>query len=249
MVLARLGTNRLCCCTFVEARYFSSHSFIDHYKVLEVAPNATAKEIKSAFYRLSKKYHPDVVADGEKDASAENFHKVSQAYEILGSEEQRKLYDMTRVRNTPSTASDVRYQARNYPREKQYTDIDIDYKDFEHFQKATRRRRSAHPHFDFPEEFFEGLGGKKREFRSDWDEESAKLNSRYRDPRAAAREMDEMQAEINRRREQFEARFKSDSLDKMLENKRKEAAKETSKYYAAMFSLSTLGLLLFMLAR
>ncbi|MET3660626.1 J domain-containing protein [Aquamicrobium ahrensii] len=63
----------------------------DPYEVLGVAKNASAKEIKSAYRKLAKKYHPDQNPDdpGAKD----QFAAANQAYEIVGDEKQRAAYD------------------------------------------------------------------------------------------------------------------------------------------------------------
>lgn len=63
----------------------------DLYDVLGVQKSASAKEIKTAFRRLAKKYHPDQRPDDPR--AKEHFAEVNQAYEILGDEEKRKAYD------------------------------------------------------------------------------------------------------------------------------------------------------------
>ncbi len=63
----------------------------DLYKVLGVSRSASPDEIKKAYRRLAKKYHPDA-HPGDKTAE-EKFKEVSQAYDILGSPEKRKQYD------------------------------------------------------------------------------------------------------------------------------------------------------------
>lgn len=61
-------------------------------------------------------------------------------------------------------------------REKQYTDIDIDYKTFEQFQRNTRRRRQFHSHFEMPDEFSAEFGGKRsRVFKSEYEEATDKV--------------------------------------------------------------------------
>ena len=62
----------------------------DYYEVLGVSKNADEKEIKSAFRRLAKKYHPDLNKD--KDAP-EKFKEVQEAYEVLSDDKKRKTYD------------------------------------------------------------------------------------------------------------------------------------------------------------
>lgn len=65
--------------------------FIDYYKILGVANTATEKEIKSAFRKLARKYHPDVNPN-DKEAEAK-FKEVNEANEVLGNPENRAKYD------------------------------------------------------------------------------------------------------------------------------------------------------------
>ena len=62
----------------------------DYYEVLGVSKNASESEIKSAFRKLAKKYHPDV--SKEPDA-AEKFKEAQEAYAVLSDENKRRQYD------------------------------------------------------------------------------------------------------------------------------------------------------------
>jgi curved DNA-binding protein len=64
--------------------------FKDYYKVMGVARDATEAQIKQAYRKLARKYHPDV--SKEKDAEA-RFKEVGEAYEVLKNAEKRAAYD------------------------------------------------------------------------------------------------------------------------------------------------------------
>ncbi len=63
----------------------------DYYEILGIDKHADAQAIKKAFRKLAKKYHPDS-NEGNAQA-AERFKEVNEAYDVLGDEEKRKLYD------------------------------------------------------------------------------------------------------------------------------------------------------------
>lgn len=66
----------------------------DYYRVLGVPEAATADEIKKAYRRLAKKFHPDR-NQGDKTAS-ERFKEISEAHAVLSDAEKRKQYDRLR---------------------------------------------------------------------------------------------------------------------------------------------------------
>jgi len=63
----------------------------DYYKILGIGRGATQKEIKQAYRKLARKYHPDV-NPGDKSAEA-RFKRINEAYEVLSDPEKRKKYD------------------------------------------------------------------------------------------------------------------------------------------------------------
>jgi len=65
--------------------------FIDYYKVLGIDKTASPKDIKSAYRKLARKYHPDLNPDNKEAKS--NFQRVNEANEVLSDPEKRKKYD------------------------------------------------------------------------------------------------------------------------------------------------------------
>lgn len=66
----------------------------DYYRVLGVSETASQKDIKSAYRKLSRQYHPDNNPDDR--AAEERFKEVSAAYDVIGDAEKRKEYDEVR---------------------------------------------------------------------------------------------------------------------------------------------------------
>lgn len=65
--------------------------FVDYYKLLGVDKSATSKDIKSAYRKLARKYHPDLNPN-DKNAK-KNFQQINEANEVLSDAEKRKKYD------------------------------------------------------------------------------------------------------------------------------------------------------------
>lgn len=66
--------------------------FIDYYQVLELSPKADFSQIKQAFRRLARRYHPDVAGQG----GLARFQQISEAYQVLRDPEQRRRFDQRR---------------------------------------------------------------------------------------------------------------------------------------------------------
>ena len=63
----------------------------DYYEVLGIGKQADEKEIKKAYRKLAKKYHPDMNPDDK--AAEQKFKEVTEAYNVLSDPEKKKLYD------------------------------------------------------------------------------------------------------------------------------------------------------------
>lgn len=63
----------------------------NYYEILGVTPDSDVQDVKFAYRKLARKYHPDV---NKAPESAQKFKDVLEAYEVLSDEKKRKQYDM-----------------------------------------------------------------------------------------------------------------------------------------------------------
>ena len=66
-------------------------AFVDYYKILGISKTATEKDIKTAYRKLARKYHPDLNPDNKE--SEKKFKEINEANEVLSDPENRKKYD------------------------------------------------------------------------------------------------------------------------------------------------------------
>ena len=95
-VCRHIAVNRLAtAATLTSCRSFSSDIRFNtgeknYYTILKVTPNATQEEIKQAYYKLSKLYHPDT---NQSEKAHDHFTAINEAYNVLGNLPDRRRYD------------------------------------------------------------------------------------------------------------------------------------------------------------
>jgi curved DNA-binding protein len=107
-------------------------SLKNYYEVLEVSSNATGDEIKTAFRKLARRYHPDV-NPGDLNAE-EKFKNLNEAYEVLSDEEKRSQYDKF-IRQQKGSKRPVF--------SKNGGSKTVEYSDFNSFVEQMRNRRTT----------------------------------------------------------------------------------------------------------
>lgn len=116
----------------------------DFYKTLELSKGADDKQVKAAYRRLARKYHPDVNPN-DKQAEA-RFKEVTEAYEVLSDPEKRKLYDQFGSNWEAVRQGQTHFQGEGSPFDFQF-EGDLG-SIFEQFMGASRsgRPRGVEPH-------------------------------------------------------------------------------------------------------
>jgi len=136
--------------------------FVNYYKILGIDKKATPKDIKNAYRKLARKYHPDLNPK-DKDAK-KNFQQINEANEVLSDPEKRKKYDQY--------GKDWQ-QAEQFENAKQHQEQSSNY--------GGRRYSGAQPEGDFSD-FFESLfggsstAGRSRQVKYRGEDYNAELN-------------------------------------------------------------------------
>ena len=107
----------------------------NYYEILEVERNATDKEIKSAYRKLAKKWHPDTT-QFDKEYAASKFKEVTNAYNVLSDAETRKQYDY-------NLDYEVRRREENRRREQARREAEARRREQERQEAARRRQEQA----------------------------------------------------------------------------------------------------------
>ncbi len=124
-------------------------NYKDYYSILGVPKGAPERDIKSAYRKLARKWHPDQNPDNAH-AAEEKFKDIQEAYEVLGDPEKRKKYDFL--------GSDWQRASREAEQHRSYRQAQgADFSNFGNFGGATTAG-GASGFSDFFDMFFSGIG-------------------------------------------------------------------------------------------
>ncbi|KAK0411819.1 hypothetical protein QR680_005861 [Steinernema hermaphroditum] len=135
--------------TFISRRFLFVTSPLrrTYYEILGVDKTATTKEIKNAYYTLSKKYHPDVTGASPGSSSALKFVEVSDAYDVLKDTEKRRIYD-SQISSRGYSAYSYDHAYPGHHRRRTYTDEEM-MRIWKQYQDATQRNSHFNQEWPF----------------------------------------------------------------------------------------------------
>jgi DnaJ-class molecular chaperone len=126
-------------------------NYRDYYQILGIPKNAPEKDVKSAYRKLARKWHPDANPSNQKEAE-EKFKEIQEAYEVLGDPEKRRKYD--------ALGSDWQQAARQAEQQRRYRNAQSETFNFNFgdFGGAPGAGGGPSGFSDFFDMFFSGIG-------------------------------------------------------------------------------------------
>lgn len=152
--ILRFRTNNIFQNLMMIRKSYCTNFSKSYYSILELKPEATDKEIKQAYYSLSKKYHPDLNI-GDKNAESKIL-EINAAFEVLGNKEKRENYDnkmFPKIWEKNSFAYDFEPEPEktpNYIYRRVYKDVSYAPNWYKHARgEIKRKRRHAFQRYNF----------------------------------------------------------------------------------------------------
>src|ERR1700758_4404724 len=127
-------------------------NYKDYYAILGVPKNAAEKDIKSAYRKLARKWHPDANPANQHEAE-EKFKDIQEAYEVLGDSEKRRKYDA--LGSDWQRAAREAEQQRNYRAQQGESPFNFGFA-----QEGPGGPGGPSGFSDFFDAFFSGVGGR-----------------------------------------------------------------------------------------
>lgn len=144
--------NMLNCTKLQLVRLYSSKQGTkakSHYDTLKITPYATQNEVKSAYYKLTLQYHPD---KNKSEYAKQKFQDISEAYDVLGDHEQRKIYDRSIMLRRQPTMSTTAEEPISHYKDKVYSGsskiYNFDAWTHAHYGKQMHERRIRRQKYD-----------------------------------------------------------------------------------------------------
>ncbi|HET9097248.1 MAG TPA: J domain-containing protein [Candidatus Baltobacteraceae bacterium] len=129
-------------------------NYKDYYQLLGIPKNAPDKDIKSAYRKLARKWHPDANPNNQKEAE-DKFKEIQEAYEVLGDPEKRRKYDV--LGSNWQQAAQQAEQQRRY-RSAQHETFNFGFGDFGAQGAGGAPGGGPSGFSDFFDMFFSGIG-------------------------------------------------------------------------------------------
>lgn len=175
----------------------------NHYDILGVSPDATADEIKRAYRKLAVKYHPD---KNKEPNAHEIFIKIQNAYDVLGDEKKRKVYDeqIFGYREYQQKQNQQQRSYHNTNKQQQYRDFRRKYQEYQQKQKNYYDPKRDNNNADKKQQY--------QKFRQEYNAYLQRCKQREQEKQAEQQRQAQQKAEEQRRKQEQEFQNKQSTL-------------------------------------